>query len=113
MAEQDNSQKPVQNPGDPLHGITLEMMLKKLVEIYGWAGLAKIIRINCLSNDPSIKSSLNFLRKTPWARAKIEAQYLKYVKARTKKLKKAESRTTTATRPRSAKKAPATKGPDA
>jgi len=89
MTEPGNHPPPVQNAGDPLHGVTLEMMLKKLVEIYGWAGLAKMIKLNCLSNDPSIKSSLNFLRKTPWARAKIEAQYLAYIKARARKLKKA------------------------
>ncbi len=62
---------------DPLHGITLEFMLNKLVEFYGWEDMSHIIRINCFSNDPSIKSSLKFLRKTPWAREKIESLYLK------------------------------------
>lgn len=63
------------HPNDPLHGITLERMLTRLVKKYGWPGLAKRIRINCLKNDPSIPSVLNFLRKTPWARAKVEELY--------------------------------------
>ncbi|NTW28858.1 MAG: DUF2132 domain-containing protein [Coriobacteriia bacterium] len=61
---------------DPLHGITLEIMLTKLVNKYGWDGLAKRIRINCLKSDPTIGSVLNFLRKTPWARKKVEELYL-------------------------------------
>jgi uncharacterized protein (DUF2132 family) len=64
------------NQSDPLHGVTLEMMLKKLVNKYGWDGLAKRVRINCLKNDPSLSSALNFLRKTPWARKKVEDLYL-------------------------------------
>ena len=64
-------------PNDPLHGITLEMILTDLVECYGWEDLAKAIRINCFAKDPSIKSSLKFLRRTPWARAKVEALYLR------------------------------------
>ena len=59
-----------------LHGITLESLLTHLVEHYGWDGLAKRIEINCFISDPSIKSSLKFLRKTPWARAKVEELYL-------------------------------------
>ena len=62
--------------GDPLHGVTLQMMLEFLVEKYGWEGLARRIEIRCFTNDPSIKSSLTFLRKTPWARSKVEALYL-------------------------------------
>ena len=62
--------------GDPLHGVTLQMMLEFLVEKYGWEGLARRIDIRCFTNDPSIKSSLTFLRKTPWARSKVEALYL-------------------------------------
>ena len=62
--------------GDPLHGITLQMMLEFLVEKYGWDGLARRIDIRCFTNDPSIKSSLTFLRKTPWARSKVESLYL-------------------------------------
>jgi len=64
-------------PNNPLHGVTLEIMLKKLVDRYGWDQLAKLIRINCFSDNPSIKSSLNFLRKTPWARSKVEKLYLR------------------------------------
>jgi uncharacterized protein (DUF2132 family) len=63
------------NP-DPLHGLTLESLLNRLVGHYGWPGLAEQIPINCFSNDPSIKSSLKFLRKTPWARQKVEALFL-------------------------------------
>lgn len=62
---------------DPLHGITLETIVKQLVEQYGWAGLGDRIPIKCFNNDPSIKSSLKFLRKTPWARKKVEDLYLK------------------------------------
>ncbi|CAD6873927.1 VF530 family DNA-binding protein [Methylomonas fluvii] len=61
---------------DPLHGITLENLLTRLVEKYGWAELASRIDINCFAKDPSINSSLKFLRKTPWARQKVEALYL-------------------------------------
>lgn len=64
---------------DPLHGVTLEKMLAQLVEYYGWKQLGKIITIRCFNNDPSIKSSLTFLRKTPWARKKVERLYLRYV----------------------------------
>ncbi|MBK1833690.1 VF530 family DNA-binding protein [Roseibacillus ishigakijimensis] len=61
---------------DPLHGLTLETMLKKLVAEYGWAELGYRIRINCFLSDPSFKSSLKFLRRTPWARKKVEELYL-------------------------------------
>ena len=63
-------------PNNPLHGITLETIVSTLVAHYGWTGLAERIPVNCFSNDPSIKSSLKFLRKTPWARDKVEALYL-------------------------------------
>ena len=59
-----------------LHGITLESVLTRLVEHYGWEVLGKQIDINCFNSDPSIKSSLKFLRKTPWARTKVEELYL-------------------------------------
>ncbi len=62
---------------DPLHGVTLEMMLTHLVEKLGWEAMAKKIKIKCFSHDPGIKSSLNFLRKTPWARTKVETLYLR------------------------------------
>lgn len=62
---------------DPLHGVTLEQILKALVEHYEWSGLAERIDIRCFKSDPSIKSSLTFLRKTPWAREKVESLYVK------------------------------------
>lgn len=65
-------------PNDHLHGITLEMILTQLVEHYGWDTLGRIIDIRCFHNFPSIKSSLQFLRKTPWARSKVERLYLRY-----------------------------------
>lgn len=61
---------------DPLHGITLANILERLVEHYGWALLAEQININCFKVEPSIKSSLKFLRKTQWARDKVEALYI-------------------------------------
>ena len=61
---------------DPLHGKTLESIVTELVEHFGWEELGQLIRINCFNNNPGIKSSLTFLRKTPWARAKVEALYL-------------------------------------
>ncbi len=64
---------------DPLHGITLERMLTELVDNYGWEDLAFRIRINCFNNDPSIKSSLKFLRRTPWARNKVEILYKQFL----------------------------------
>ena len=63
-------------PNNPLHGISLEQLLTKLVAHYGWEELSKNIDIKCFKNDPSIKSSLTFLRKTPWARTKLEELYL-------------------------------------
>jgi uncharacterized protein (DUF2132 family) len=59
-----------------LHGVTLEALLTQLVDHYGWDQLARHVDINCFSSDPSIKSSLKFLRKTPWARAEVEQLYL-------------------------------------
>lgn len=61
---------------DPLHGVTLEMQVNALVARYGWNELGKRIKINCFNNEPSVKSSLKFLRRTPWARAEVEALYL-------------------------------------
>ena len=66
-----------QQSNDPLHGITLEMILTQLVELHGWEKMGRMIRIRCFNNDPSIKSSLQFLRKTPWARKKVETLYLR------------------------------------
>lgn len=61
---------------NPLHGLTLQVILERLVDHYGWEKLGEKININCFQNNPSIKSSLNFLRRTPWARAKVESLYL-------------------------------------
>lgn len=61
---------------NPLHGITLETILVRLVSHFGWNILGKLIRINCFIENPSIQSSLKFLRKTPWARKKVEELYL-------------------------------------
>ncbi|MCT7655442.1 VF530 family protein [Oceanimonas sp. NS1] len=66
-----------QQPNNPLHGITLEALLTELVEKYGWDELARRVNINCFKNDPSIKSSLKFLRRTPWARTQVEELYLR------------------------------------
>jgi len=74
-------------PNDPLHGVTLEMILTQLVEHYGWEEMGRAVRIKCFTNDPSIKSSLQFLRKTPWARSKVEALYLRYKREIAKKPK--------------------------
>ena len=63
-------------PNNPLHGITLEMMLVHLVDRYGWDELADRIPVNCFISNPSIKSSLTFFRKTPWARKKVEDLYV-------------------------------------
>ncbi len=65
-----------EQPKNPLHSITLEMILTSLVDQYGWDELNKRIDIKCFKNDPSIKSSLKFLRNTPWAREKVERLYL-------------------------------------
>ncbi|ANE51494.1 VF530 family DNA-binding protein [Flavisolibacter tropicus] len=67
---------------DPLHGKTLEMILTQLVDHYGWPELGNRIRINCFISNPSIKSSLTFLRKTPWARQKVETLYVRMLKNR-------------------------------
>lgn len=66
-----------EQPNNPLHGITLEVIVTKLVEEYGWVELGKQIPIRCFNENPSIKSSLKFLRQTPWARKKVEDLFLK------------------------------------
>ncbi|MFT7685472.1 MAG: hypothetical protein ACI9FB_000815 [Candidatus Azotimanducaceae bacterium] len=65
-----------EQPNNPLHGLNLETIVTKLVESYGWDGLAERININCFKSDPSVKSSLKFLRKTQWARDKVESLYV-------------------------------------
>ena len=67
---------PTAQPHNPLHGLTLEAVLTALVAHYGWPGLAQRIAVRCFTQDPSIGSSLKFLRKTPWARDKVEGLYL-------------------------------------
>ncbi len=84
-----DKEKPKQ-ANNPLHGLTLEMILNDLVEHLGWAKMAEKIPINCFINDPSIKSSLAFLRKTPWARKKVEVMY----EFNWKKIAKAKGKTT-------------------
>lgn len=67
---------PPAQPRNPLHGVTLEAMVTALADYYGWEGLAQRIAIRCFAVDPSVSSSLKFLRKTPWARGKVEGLYL-------------------------------------
>jgi uncharacterized protein (DUF2132 family) len=74
---------PVQ-PHNPLHGVTLQALLQSLVDYYGWDGLAQRIPVRCFSSDPSMGSSLKFLRKTPWAREKVEGLYLATLRAHQK-----------------------------
>ncbi len=76
-------------PANPLHGITLERMLEELVERLGWEGVGKAIPIRCFNNEPSVASSLKFLRRTPWAREKVEALYLRAMGAMTERVGKA------------------------
>ena len=71
---------PPQQQNNPLHGLTLATMLEQLVAHYGWDELAGRIPINCFKNDPSVKSSLTFLRKTPWARERVEGLYLRMLR---------------------------------
>ena len=75
----DNIKNNNEQANNPLHGLKLADILEQLVEKHGWENLGKKININCFNNDPSIKSSLKFLRKTPWARDKVEALYIKTV----------------------------------
>ncbi len=72
----DNTAPPSSQPRNPLHGITLEMMVTALADHYGWTGLAARVPVRCFSSQPSVPSSLKFLRKTPWAREKVESLYL-------------------------------------
>lgn len=67
-------------PNNPLHGVTLEMMLQHLVAHMGWEEMGRRVQIRCFTDNPSISSSLKFLRKTPWARSKVEALYLHSVR---------------------------------
>lgn len=68
----------ISHPRDPLHGITLETIIKDLVERFGWAEMASRVPIRCFLHNPSVKSSLTFLRKMPWARERVEGWYIAY-----------------------------------
>lgn len=74
-----NSENYNTQPNNPLHGVKLAEIVQYLVSMYGWEELSTIIKINCFKNNPTIKSSLKFLRKTPWARTKVENLYLKSI----------------------------------
>ncbi len=74
-----------EQPNNPLHGITLEQMLTRLVDRYGWATLGRWIDVRCFQVDPSMKSSLKFLRRTPWARQKVEDLFVDLQKHELKK----------------------------
>jgi uncharacterized protein (DUF2132 family) len=67
-----------QKSADPLHGVTLETILRQLVEQFGWAEMALALNLNCFKSNPDMQSSLKFLRRTPWARRKVEEFYLEY-----------------------------------
>ena len=76
---QRNKNEPELQPNNPLHGVKLTEIIEFLVSFYSWEGLSNRIDINCFSNNPSIKSSLKFLRTTPWAREKVEKLYLETI----------------------------------
>ncbi|MCK5133833.1 MAG: DUF2132 domain-containing protein [Candidatus Sabulitectum sp.] len=79
-----------QQINNPLHGVTLEKIVTSLEEYYGWEELGQLVKIRCFDSNPSVKSSLKFLRKTPWARKKVEDLYLITVKREKRKRRKAE-----------------------
>lgn len=86
MSDENAAEKPANSqPNNPLHGVKLADMLEHLVEQYGWEELGSRIRINCFNSDPSIKSSLKFLRRTEWAREKVERLYLRSIGKRTRR----------------------------
>ncbi|MDV7186401.1 VF530 family protein [Lutibacter sp. TH_r2] len=76
MEKENNSKK---QPNNPLHGVKLAEIIQFLVSTYGWEELGKRIKINCFNSNPTIKSSLKFLRKTPWARTKVENLYIRTI----------------------------------
>ncbi len=75
MQQADSASAPAQ-PRNPLHGLTLENIVTRLADFYGWEGLGERIPVRCFTHEPSVGSSLKFLRKTPWARDKVESLYL-------------------------------------
>ena len=80
-----NAEPPPAQPRNPLHGVTLEMIVTALADHYGWAGLAERVPVRCFSSQPSVSSSLKFLRKTPWAREKVESLYLFMLRERARR----------------------------
>ncbi|MDH3328995.1 MAG: VF530 family protein [Desulfobulbaceae bacterium] len=80
-----------QQVNNPLHGVTLEQILNYLVDCYGWDKLGKWINVRCFKSNPSVKSSLKFLRKTPWARTKVENLYIVTKKNKLKSGQRAKS----------------------
>ena len=76
---------------DPLHGVTLQKILEQLVDFYGFDTLGELIKIKCFTDNPSIKSSLTFLRKTPWARQKVEAMYRDLLRVRARQVPRPDS----------------------
>ena len=80
-----------QQSNNPLHGVSLEKIVTELELRYGWDGLAQRININCFKKDPSVKSSLKFLRKTPWAREKVESLYVRSLSQKSAKVSKPKS----------------------
>lgn len=92
---------------DPLHGITLQALLTELVDHYGWETLAVRINVNCFKKDPSIKSSLKFLRKTPWAREKVEQFYLQHKGASVPRASRPDKPTPRTTAPKATTPRPA------
>ncbi|MEC8425005.1 MAG: VF530 family protein [Myxococcota bacterium] len=79
-------------PRNPLHGVTLKALLTELVDVYGFEDLSHRVRINCFAHEPSIKSSLKFLRKTPWAREKVESLYLWHLREQKRQARRAAGR---------------------
>lgn len=75
-----NTNQPESQPNNPLHGVKLAEIVEHLNAKYGWEELGEMVNINCFKNNPTIKSSLKFLRKTPWAREKVEQLYLKSIR---------------------------------
>ena len=85
MPDQPDEAAPHDHSRNPLHGVTLERMLTELVDHFGWEAMGERIRIRCFTSDPSIPSSLKFLRKTPWAREKVEGMYLYMLRERARR----------------------------
>lgn len=76
---------PHDHSNNPLHGVTLERMLTELVDHFGWEAMGRRVRIRCFTSDPSIASSLKFLRRTPWARDQVESLYLSMLRERARR----------------------------